>query len=80
MTTARQPVSVHLDARGKRSLDRTASLLSQSPSTILEKAGDEIARRILIDRAAASYHLWCWLLSVSNSLPTTGAAPSRSRS
>ena len=56
MTTAKQPVSVHLDPRAKRRLEKAASLLSQSPSTFLEKAGDAMARRILVDWAVARYH------------------------
>lgn len=47
--------SVHLDARATQRLTKAAALLDQSPAAFLAKAGDALARRILLDWAVAHY-------------------------
>ena len=55
MVTAKRTVSVRLDPSASHRLDRAASLLKQSRGAFLEKAGDEAARRVLLDWAVTSH-------------------------
>jgi hypothetical protein len=55
MPTKKRTVSVRLDASAARRLERAAHLMKQSRGAFLERAGDETARRVLLDWAVSSY-------------------------
>ena len=55
MPTKRRTVSVRLEPAAARRLERAAGLLRQSRGAFLEKAGEEAARRVLLEWAVASY-------------------------
>src|SRR5437870_13636859 len=49
--TKKQTISVRVDDATKRRVERASRLLKQSAGAFLEKAGDEQARRVLLDWA-----------------------------
>ncbi len=51
MPTTKRTVSVRLDAAAARRLECAASLTKQSRGAFLEKAGDDMARRVLLEWA-----------------------------
>ncbi len=55
MATKKRTISVRLDAPAARRLERAAGLMKQSRGAFLEKAGDETARRVLLDWAVARH-------------------------
>lgn len=55
MTRKKWRVSVRLGPEAERRLQKAAQLMKQSRGAFLEKAGDETARRILLEWAAARY-------------------------
>lgn len=55
MPTKKLTVSVRLDPSSARRLERAAQLKKQSRGAFLEQAGDESARRVLLDWAAAEH-------------------------
>jgi hypothetical protein len=46
---------VRLDSHAKRRLEKAASLQKQSQGAFLERAGDEAARRVLLEWAVSRY-------------------------
>jgi DNA-binding transcriptional ArsR family regulator len=48
-------VSIHLDEKAGRRVEKAASLVKQSPSAFLERVGDEVARQIVLEWAVAEY-------------------------
>jgi len=55
MVTKKHTVSVRLTSDAARRLEKAASLTRQSQGAFLEKAGDEIAHRILREWAVEQY-------------------------
>ncbi len=55
MPTSKHTVSVRLDPDSARRLERAARLLRQSQGAFLSRAGDETARRVLLDWAVLRY-------------------------
>ena len=55
MATRKRTISVRLDDRAKRRVEKAARLLKQSSGAFLEKAGEERARQLLLDWAVSSY-------------------------
>lgn len=55
MTARRKSLSLSLDADVRRRLDKAASITKQSPEALLQKAGDEVARLILLNWATDRY-------------------------
>ena len=55
MPTTKHTVSVRLDGPAVQRLERAARLVKQSRGAFLEKAGDEAARRVLLDEATRRY-------------------------
>ncbi len=55
MTTKKRTISVRLDDRAKQRVQRAARLLRQSSGAFLEKAGEERARRVLLEWALGRY-------------------------
>jgi uncharacterized protein (DUF1778 family) len=55
MVTKRHTVSVRLTEDAAQRLQKAASLTRQSQGAFLEKAGDEIAHRILLEWAITQY-------------------------
>lgn len=55
MPTKKRTISVRLDEDEARRLEQAARLRRQSRGAFLEQAGDEAARRVLLDWAAARY-------------------------
>ena len=52
---ARTSVAVSLDEKAGRRVTKVAYLLKKSPGAFLGDAGDEVARRIVLDWAVAEY-------------------------
>ncbi len=48
-------VSVRLDDESRQRVERAAKMLKQSSGAFLEKAGEERARRVLLERAVTLY-------------------------
>ena len=55
MATTKRTISVRLDPAAARRLERAAHLMKQSRDAFLGKAGDEMARRILLKWAVTRY-------------------------
>jgi hypothetical protein len=55
MPSSKRTVSVRLDAAAARRLEQAARLMKQSRGAFLEKAGDEAARRVLIEWAVTRH-------------------------
>ena len=55
MPTRKRTVSVRLDPVAARRLERAARLMKQSRGAFLEKAGDETARRVLLEWAVSRH-------------------------
>ncbi len=55
MLSKKRTISVRLDAQAARRLEMAAKLMKQSRGAFLERAGDELARGLLLDWAVARY-------------------------
>lgn len=55
MSVQRATVSIHLDDKALRRLEKAADLLDQSSDTFLRHVGDEVARGIVLDWAVREY-------------------------
>jgi len=55
MATRKRTISVRLDDRAKRRVEKAAKLLKQSSGAFLEKAGEERARQLLLEWAVSGY-------------------------
>ena len=55
MPTKKRTLSVRLEPDAERRLGKAASLTRQSRGAFLQQAGDEAARRVLLEWAAARY-------------------------
>ena len=55
MLSKKRTISVRLDPEAARRLDKAAELMKQSRGAFLERAGDQTARRILLDWAVTRY-------------------------
>jgi hypothetical protein len=55
MVTQKRTVSVRLDRGAERRLEKAAQITRQSRGAFLEKAGDESARRVLLEWATERY-------------------------
>ena len=55
MPTRKHTVSVRLDDESRQRVERAAKILKQSSGAFLETAGEERARRVLLERAVGLY-------------------------
>ena len=55
MPSKKRTLSVRLDPLAERRLERAAALRKQSRGAFLERAGDELASRVLLDWAVERY-------------------------
>ena len=55
MPSKKRTLSVRLDLQAERRLERAAALQKQSRGAFLERAGDELASRVLLDWAVERY-------------------------
>ena len=55
MPSKKRTLSVRLDPQAERRLERAATLQKQSRGAFLERAGDELASRVLLDWAVERY-------------------------
>jgi predicted transcriptional regulator len=55
MATRKRTISVRLDDRAKRRVEKAARLLKQSSGAFLEKAGEGRARKLLLEWAVSRY-------------------------
>jgi hypothetical protein len=55
MSAQEVTLSIHLDERARRRLEKAAGLMHESSDVFLGRVGDEVARRVLLDWAVAEY-------------------------
>jgi hypothetical protein len=55
MSVQRAVISIHLDEKARRRVEKAAGLLDESSDAFLGQVGDQVARRIVLDWAVREY-------------------------